>query len=163
MNRPSLFPALASCAAAVFAAGCASTGVTDSTDLEGPVIGQSDTTTLVAGTDGSAVGLGDIARIAKTVRKYKNLGASDQEIVRRVAALKLDGLVASQMERLRPEFERRKARVRSEGQARVAAIKRQGGSKPASAVKVEVAAAEMRSGRFRMRAGLTPCSMRRWC
>jgi hypothetical protein len=130
--------------AAVVLAGCASGPVTDSTDLEGPVSGRKDETKVVVASDGSPVGLGDLARIVKTVRKYKNLGASEQEILRRVASLKLDGLVATQMQRLEPQFAKKKADVRRKTQAKIATVRRQGttAGKPAAVVENEVAAVQ---------------------
>ena len=141
MTRASL---LSVCVSALLLAGCASGPVTDTTDLDNPVWGRGDVTKVVVASDGSPVKLGDLARIAKTVRKYKNLGASEQEIVRRVASLKLDGLVASQMKRLEPQFEKKKAAIRRKTQAKIATVKQQGatGRKPAAAVEKEMAAVQ---------------------
>lgn len=132
------------CAAVLLVVGCTSTGVTDATDQDGPVLGPRKETTFVAGTDGSPTGLGDLARVAKTIRKYKDLGANDQEVIRRVAALKFDGLVASQMQRLAPVYERRKVATRQKTQARVARVRSEAvaGRKPAAVAEAEVAAAE---------------------
>ncbi|MFN0125115.1 MAG: hypothetical protein ACKV19_00315 [Verrucomicrobiales bacterium] len=129
---------------AALAAGCASTSVTDSTDQEGPVFGKRDETNVVVGTDSGEVGLGDLARVAKTIRKYKDLGASEQEIIRRVAALKFDGLVATEMQRLAPTYERQKTAARQRSQARIAAVRREAsaGRKPATVAAQEVAEAE---------------------
>ncbi len=131
-------------AAALFAAGCASSPVTDSTGREGPVFGRQDETTFVAGADIGAAPLGDLARVARTIRKYKDLGAGDQEIVRRVAAMKFDGMVAGEMRRLAPSYERKKETVRRQSQARVAAVRRDAaaGRKPAGVAEREVAAVE---------------------
>lgn len=135
---------LLSGACAVFLAGCAGTGNVDTTDLDGPVMGRKDETKFVAGTDGAEIGAGDLARVAKTIRKYKNLGASDQEIIRQVAAMKFQGLVAGEMKRLAPQFEKKKTEVRQRVAVKIAAAQRQGASgvKPAPAVAQEVAAAQ---------------------
>ncbi|MES2706703.1 MAG: hypothetical protein V4726_08895 [Verrucomicrobiota bacterium] len=124
-------------------AACSSTSqVTDTTDLDGPAFGKKDETTFVAGADGAPVSLGNIAAISKTVRKYKNLGAGDQEILRRVAELKLDGLIAVEMKRLAPRFEQRKTVIRQKTQAKIAAVKKQATAsrKPAAEVEKEVTA-----------------------
>jgi len=136
-------------AAGVALAGCASTSLTDSTDLDGPVIGRRDETRFVAGTNESGVGLGDLARVAKTIRKYKDLGASEQEVVRRVAAMRFDGMVAAEMRRLAPTYDGRKRAVRTRTEARVAAVKREAAAsrKPAAVVQSEVAAVEAEAAR----------------
>ncbi|MGI8601702.1 MAG: hypothetical protein ACR2OZ_01750 [Verrucomicrobiales bacterium] len=103
---------LVSVAAAISLSGCQSGPITDSTINEGPLFGKKDETRFVVGTDTGEVNLGDLAKIAKTVRKYKSLNASEQEIIRRVAALKLDGYVAVEMKRLAPRFEPRITAVR---------------------------------------------------
>jgi len=137
------------CAAVLLSVGCMSTGVTDATDQDGPVFGPRKDTTFVAGTDGSTTGLGDLARVAKTIRKYKDLGADDRETIRRVAALKFDGLMASQMQRLAPAYERRKGAARRQTQARVATVRREAttGRKPAAVAEAEVTAAEAEQSR----------------
>lgn len=114
----------------------------DSTDLDGPVFGKKDETKFVAGTDGSPVSVGNIAAISKTIRKYKNLGAGDQEILRRVAELKLDGLIAGEMRKLAPRFERKKTVIRQKTQTRIATVRKQAAAvrKPAATVEKEVAA-----------------------
>jgi hypothetical protein len=118
-------PFFAPGAAAILLAACQTGPVTDSTVNEGPVFGKRDETTFVAGTDTGEVNLGDLAKIAKTIRKYKRLNASEQEIIRRIAALKLDGFVAGEMQRLAPQFEPRKAAVRQRTSSRVAEVRRQ--------------------------------------
>lgn len=124
-------------------AGCQSGPITDSTLEEGPVFGQRDETRFVAGADGP-VGAADLARIAQTIRKYKNLDAGEQEIIRRVASLKLEGLVASEMQRLAPRFEPRKQAVRQRTAQRVAAVRKAAAParKPPAAVQQEVAQIE---------------------
>ncbi len=142
MNRAT-FPVLL--LPAVFLASCASTGVTDSTADEGPVYGRQDVTSFVAGTDGSPVGVGDLSRIAKTVRKYKALGASDQDVVRRIASMKFDGLVASEMQRLAPQFEAKKATVRKKAQARVAEVRKKAAVRKAPPAEVEREVAQVQA------------------
>lgn len=124
-------------------ASCGTTEVTDTTGDDGPVFGRKDETKFVAGADGP-VGLGDLARVAKTIRKYKNLGVAEQDIVKRVAELKLDGLVAREMTRLAPQFEKKKVAVRQQAQQKTAAVRRRAAAsrQPAEAVAREVAAIE---------------------
>jgi hypothetical protein len=105
---------------------CQTGPVTDSTINEGPVFGKKDETNIVVATDGGEVSLDNLAKIVKTVRKYKRLNASEQEIIRRVAALKLDGVVAMEMQRLAPKFEPRKQAVRRRTTEQVAEVRRQG-------------------------------------
>lgn len=129
--------------ATVLMIGCNATpGVTDTTDLDAPAFGRKDVPTFVAGSDGTPVSLKNIAAISKTIRKYKNLGASDQEILRRVAGLKLDGLIAGEMKRIAPQFERKKAVIRQKSQAKIATVRKQAvaARKPAAVVEQEVAA-----------------------
>ena len=145
LSLPSRWQGTALCLAAfsmISLCGCGSTGVTDGTDLDGPVHGSGNETKFVAGTDGSDISLGDLARIGKTIRKYKNLGADDQEVVRRVASLKLDGLMAARMQILAPQFERRKAVLRQQSETRLTAVRQQAAvsRKPAREVEQEVAA-----------------------
>ncbi len=141
MKRAFLLPALAPL---LLLTGCQTTSVTDNTDLDGPAYGKRDETSFVAGTDGSPVGIGDLAKIAKTIRKYKNLGASEQEIIRQVASLKLDGLIAGQMQRLAPKFEAKKAVVRQKTAAKIAVAKQTATRKHASPGKpVEVVEREV--------------------
>lgn len=115
--------------------------VADNTDMDGPVFGKKDETKFVAGSDGTPVSIGNIAAISKTIRKYKNLGAGDQEIVRRVAQLKLDGLVASEMQRLAPKFEQKKKVIRAQTQTKIATIRTKAAAtkKPAAEVAKETA------------------------
>lgn len=129
-------------APALLLTACSSTSqVADTTDMDGPVFGKKDETTFVAGSDGSPVSVGNIAAISKTIRKYKNLGAGDQEILRRVAELKLDGLIAGEMKRLAPRFEQKKTLIRQKTQAKIATVRKQAAEaqKPAAAVEKEVA------------------------
>ena len=132
-------------ALALLLTGCGSTGgVTDDTAMDGPVFGKKDETAFVAGSDGSPVSVGNIAAISKTIRKHKNLGAGEQEILRRVASLKLDGLIAGEMRKLAPQFEQKIAAVRQRTQSKIATVRRQAasGQKPASAVENEVVSAK---------------------
>ena len=120
LSLPSRWQGTALCLAAfsmISLCGCGSTGVTDGTDLDGPVHGSGNETKFVAGTDGSDISLGDLARIGK------NRGADDQEVVRRVASLKLDGLMAARMQILAPQFERRKAVLRQQSETRLTAVR----------------------------------------
>lgn len=130
--------------ATVLMIGCNSTPgvVTDSTDLDAPAFGRRDVTTFVAGTDGTPVSLQNIAAISKTIRKYKILGAGDQEILRRVAGLKLDGLIAGEMQRIAPQFEKKKAIVRQKFTAKIATVRKQAvaAGKPGAVVEQQVAA-----------------------
>lgn len=135
------FRLLSLCAPLFLLVSCGSTPQgADSTDLDGPVFGKKDETKFVAGTDGSPVSVGNIAAISKTIRKYKNLGAGDQEILRRVAELKLDGLIAGEMRKLAPRFEQKKTVIRQKTQTRIATVRKQATSKPATTVEKEVAA-----------------------
>ncbi len=127
--------------ALLFLTSCGSTGDATHADMDGPVFGQGNETRFVASTDSGMVRLDDVTRIAKTIRKYKNLGANDQEIIRRVASLKFDGLVASQMQILAPQYERKKAAVRRETAGKIATLRKQASAarKPAPQVEQEVA------------------------
>lgn len=130
------------CLSALLLVSCGTPGpVTDNTDLDGPAFGKKDETRFVAGSDGTPVSVANIAAISKTIRKYKNLGAGDQEIVRRVAQLKLDGLIASEMQRLAPKFEQKKTVIRTQTRTKIAAIKTKAAvtKKPAAEVAKETA------------------------
>lgn len=123
MKARGITPAATTGIALFFSAGCSSTDVADNTGLDGPVRGRADVTSFVAGTDGSDVSIGNLAKIAKTIRKYKNLGANEQEIIRRVASLKLDGLVAREMQILAPQFQKKKEVVRQRTEAKIQAVR----------------------------------------
>lgn len=129
--------------AALLLSGCATTGVvTDTTDLDGPVFGKKDETKFVAGTDGGAVGLKDLAKVAKTIRKYKNLNADEREIIRRVAALKLEGLVAAEMRKLAPQYEKKKEEVRQETRRKIEMVRKRAPDRRDQRVAAEVKRAE---------------------
>ncbi len=116
--------ALALLLPAVFVPSCQNTGrVTDDTALDGPMMGAADETSFTIGGDGP-VKLTDLVIIAKEIRKYRALNASEQEIIRRVVSLKLDGVAVKQMEQLKPRFEAKKKVVREQTQKRIADVKR---------------------------------------
>ena len=133
----------AAAAVAVVIPACQTGPITDSTDNEGPVFGKPDKTEFVVQSDG-VVDLDNIVKIVKTVRKYKRLNASEQEIIRRVAALKLDGVVAMEMQKLAPRFEPRKQAVRRQTSEQVAEVRRQGARRKISPANIaqEVQAVE---------------------
>ena len=116
--------ALALLLPAALVPSCQNTGrVTDDTALDGPLIGPADETSFQATADGP-VDLKGFVIIAKEIRKYRALNASEQEIVRRVVSLKLDGIAVKQMEQLKPKFEAKKKVVREQTQKRIAEVKR---------------------------------------
>ena len=89
----------------------------------GSVAGDDRPTRVVVSTDGP-VGLGDIAKVAKTVRKYRNLNASEAEILRALAQQKFDGLVVREMKRLERKYEAKKVQVKAKAKKRVAKVRR---------------------------------------
>lgn len=116
--------ALALLLPAVFVPSCQNTGrVTDDTALDGPMMGAADETSFTIGGHGP-VKLTDLVIIAKEIRKYRALNASEQEIIRRVVSLKLDGVAVKQMEQLKPRFEAKKKVVREQTQKRIADVKK---------------------------------------
>lgn len=132
--------------ALLFLTSCGTTGDPTHGDVDGPVFGQGNETRFVAASDSETVRVDDLTRIAKTIRKYKNLGANDQEIIRRVASLKFDGLVASQMQILAPQFERKKAAVRRETAGKIATLRKQAAAARKPAPQVEQEVAQVRTG-----------------
>ncbi|MGK0188753.1 MAG: hypothetical protein ACI9R3_004567, partial [Verrucomicrobiales bacterium] len=66
----------------------------DPTDRGGSVLGpkKDNSTTFVASADG-AVKLDNLVKVAKTIRKYKNLNASEAQILQALAQQKFDGMI----------------------------------------------------------------------
>lgn len=74
---------------------------------------------IVVGTESGSVSLGDVATIGETVGVYKRLNASESEKIRALAQAKLDGFVLTEMRRLQPQIQRKKAAIRRQTQAAI--------------------------------------------
>ena len=98
----------------------------DPTDRGGSVFGpkKGDTTTFVASTDGP-VELGNLVKVAKTIRKYKDLNASEAAILQALAQQKFDGMVVREMKILEKKYEAKKKVVRAKTQKKVAEVRRE--------------------------------------
>jgi|GEM_PF-4987909 len=137
-------------ATAFLLASCTTTDPLSELEKTGPVYGKRDsvgyTVTLATG----EVKIGNLVRIGETVRKYKRLNASDAEIIRKLAQLKIDGLIVQELNNLKPKFQRKKAQVQKTAQQKIAKISatkkkrivKTSASKPPSEAREEIAKIE---------------------
>lgn len=97
----------------------------DPMDRGGSVFGpeKGGATIYVASADGP-VKVGNLVKVAKTIRKYKNLNASEAQILQALAQQKFDGMVVREMKILEKKYEAKKKVVRAKTKKRVDEVRR---------------------------------------
>ncbi|MEM7012493.1 MAG: hypothetical protein AAF585_13535 [Verrucomicrobiota bacterium] len=103
---------------AVVLVSCQTVDPEERLELYQSVYGDSNYSVIV-GTDSGSLSLSDVATIGETVGVYKRLNASESEKIRALAQAKLDGFVLTEMKRLQPQVQRKKAAIRRQSAAAI--------------------------------------------
>src|SRR4051812_23120697 len=85
----------------VFFAGCAS-----SNDWDQPLFGHSSATSFYLSPRSDVIHARDVAVVARVLRRYKELTAAEQVLVRNAVSQRLDALISLEVQRLAPKYER---------------------------------------------------------
>lgn len=101
-------------------AGCSSSR--SPRDLDGPIFGSRNETTLLVETD-RAVDVEELAHFVKVVRFYRDLSPQEVDELRQRLQQEVDDLVDVELQSVRPQLEKQKARMEGRHRKEMAAIK----------------------------------------
>ena len=92
----------------------------DPTDLDGPVFGASRPTTFVVAPADGRVRAGDLAKVARVLRRYKTLDAAERALVKSAVGKRLQGIIALEVKRVEVKYRVEREQIRRLPDKRVA-------------------------------------------
>ena len=102
----------------IYSVGCTGTS-SGRNDLLGPVHGRSEVNYVVT-SEGGSIEIDNVADVAQKLGRYRRLDYSESEKLRQLAQEKFDGFIVQEIERLRPAYESRRKKIRTQSLRQIA-------------------------------------------